>query len=103
MFGSDFIVIKDNRGFKTGFHWSDVHTVLENYEKDLKCVKVKFRLDPEGSRPLKFIMTLDEFLGQVEGQLSMVKTKPGYVAPNRVTIAPLSNPYPDGPADQIET
>lgn len=103
MFGSDFIVIKDDRGFKTGFHWSDVHTVLENYEPGLKWVKVKFRCDPDACYSLKFVMTLDKFLEQVEKQLGAGMPNPSYITPGQVTIAPLSNPYPDGPADQIVT
>ena len=104
MFDSDFIVIKDHRGFESGFWWSDVLTVIAVYpgpDEGEDWVKVKFRSVRQPD--LHVVMSMTEFLEQVEKQLGAGIPKPSYITPNRVTIAPLSNPYPDGPADQIET
>lgn len=100
MFGSDFVVIKDNRGFESGFFWSDVHQILGVYEHD-EWVRVKFRNDHDGFYSLKIKMPVKEFLEEVEKQLGVGLPKPSYITPGQVTITPLSNPYPDGPADQI--
>lgn len=100
MFGSDFIVIKDNRGFEIGFFWSDVYQILGVYEDD-NWVRVKFRNDYKGYYSLACNMSVHEFLEQVEKQLGAGIPDPSYITPGQVTITPLSNPYPDGPADQI--
>lgn len=103
MFGSDFIRITDHRGFESGFWWSDVLTVIGEYPEDDErdWVKLKFRSDRQPD--LHIAMPMTEFLEQVEKQLGAGLPKPSYISPGQVTIAPLSNPYPDGPADQIET
>jgi len=103
MFGSDFVVIKDHRGFESGFWWSDVLTVLGEYPEDDErvWVMVKFRSDRQPDLHAKMSMT--EFLEQVEKQLSAGIPNPSYITPGQVSVVPLSNPYPDGPADQIET
>lgn len=67
--GLDFVVIKDHRGFESGFFWSDVHQFLGEYERD-EWVRVKFRNDPEGFYALKMKMPVQEFLEQVKEQLN---------------------------------
>lgn len=104
MFGSDVIHIKDHRGFESVFWWSDVLTAIGVYpgpDEGEDWVKVKFRSDRQSD--LHIVMSMTEFLEQVEKQLGAGLPNPSYITPGQVTIAPLSNPYPDGPADQIET
>lgn len=67
--GLDFVIIKDHRGFKTGFFWGDVQQILGVYEDD-EWVRVKFRNDQEGCYSLKFKMPVDEFLAEVKEQLN---------------------------------
>lgn len=102
MFGSDFVVITDHRGFESGFFWSDVLTALGVYPGDGEedWVKVKFRSDRQSD--LHIEMSMAEFLAEVSKQLGPTPT-PSYVTPGQVTITPLSNPYPYGPADHVET
>lgn len=102
MFGSDFIYIKDHRGFESAFWWSDVLTAIGVYpgpDEGEDWVKVRFRNDRQSD--LHIVMTMTEFLGEVRKQLSAGLPKPSYITPGQVTITPLSNPYPDGPSDQI--
>lgn len=110
--GLDFVVIKDNRGCQSGFFWSDVqqiigvyddHQVIGTHKEVDESVKVKFRNDHKGTYTLIFVMPVKEFLEQVEKQLGAGIPNPSYITPGQVTIEPLSNPYPDGPADQIVT
>ena len=103
MFGSDFIRIKDHRGFESGFWWSDILTVLGVYPEggEENWIKVKFRSSRQSD--LHIEMSIPEFFEAVEKQLGAGISNPSYITPGSVTMVPLSNPYPDGPADQIET
>lgn len=104
MFGSDFIHIKDHRGYESGFWWSDILTVIAVYpepDEGEDWVKVKFRSDRQPD--LHVVMSMSEFLTDVEKQLGAGIPNPSYIAPGSVTMVPLSNQYPDGPADQIVT
>lgn len=103
MFGSDFIHTTDHRGCEACFWWSDVLTVLGMYpgDGDEDWVKVKLRSDRQPD--LHIVMSMTEFLEAVEKQLGACIPNPSYITPGQVTIAPLSNPYPDGPTEQIET
>lgn len=104
MFGSDFIHITDHRGFESVFWWSDILTAIAVYpgpDEGEDWVKVKFRSDRQPDLHIEMSMT--EFLEAVEKQLGAGIPTPSYITPGQVDIAPLSNPYPDGPSDQIET
>lgn len=104
MFGSDFIRIKDNRGFESGFWWSDILTVLGEYPKDDESdwVRVKFRSNRQPDLHAKMSMT--EFLEQVEKQLGAgIPQTPSYITHGQVSMVPLSNTYPNEPTDHIET
>lgn len=103
MFGSDFIHITDHRGFESVFRWGDILMALGMYpgDGDEDWVKVKFRSDR--LTDLHIEMSMTEFLEAVERQLGAGIPNPSYITPGQVTIEPLSNPYPDGPADQIVT
>lgn len=100
MFGSDFIVIKDHRGFESGFWWSDILTVLGEYPgpDEGEWVKVKFRSDRQPD--LRIEMSMTEFLEQVEKQLGAGLPAPSYIAPNPVAISPLLNTYQNEPMDE---
>lgn len=105
MFGSDFIHITDHRGFESGFWWSDILTVLGVYpgpDEGEDWVKIKFRSDRQPD--LHIVMSMTEFLEQVEKQLgaSILQT-PSYITPGSVSVVPLSNQCPDEPTGHIET
>lgn len=104
MFGSDFIHITDHRGFESGFWWSDILTVIGVYPEpddgEEDWVKVKFRSDRQPD--LHIVMSMTEFFEQVEKQLGAGLPAPSYITPNPVAIAPLLNPYKDGPSDKVE-
>ena len=119
MFGSDFIVVKDNRGCEAGFFWSDVqqiigvydeartswsddHQVIGTHKEVDERVKVKFRRDADEAYTLIFVMPVKEFLEQAKKQLNHPPA-PSYVTPGQVTITPLSNPDPNEPLKGIET
>lgn len=69
MFGSDFVVVKDNRGCEAGFFWSDVQQIIGVYGGD-ESVKVKFRRDTDETYTLIFVMPMTEFLEQAKKQLN---------------------------------
>lgn len=83
----DFVVIKDTRGYEGGFFWSDVqqiigvydeartswsddHQVIGTHKEVDESVKVKFRHDADDVYTLIFVMSVKEFLEQVEKQLN---------------------------------
>ena len=78
--GLDFVVIKDHRGYESGFFWSDVLQFVGVYEND-DWVKVKFRNDREGVYTLKMKMSVQEFLEQFKKQLGAGLPEPSYVTP----------------------
>lgn len=75
--GLDFVVIKDHRGFESGFFWSDVQQVMNviGIVDESATVKVKFRNDHEGTYTLIFVMPLNEFLEQAKEQLNHPDTR----------------------------
>lgn len=104
MFGSDFIHIKDHRGFESVFWWSDVLTAIAVYpgpDEGEDWVKVKFRSDRQPDLHIEMSMT--EFLDAVKKQLEADPPAPRYIAPSPVTIAPLLNSCPADLLEQIET
>lgn len=88
--GLDFVIIKDHRGFESGFFWSDVQQFLGEYERE-EWVRVKFRNDREGFYSLKFKMPVKEFLEEIKKQLNH---PPKLYADNKEFLSPKCTPNP---------